>query len=122
MPDDKKNVVSLRGRGPAFHIARPADLPPGVAFIQWRVENLEEMTRFLEPFMVRIMPIPGDQLMIQGALTAMDLQISPGDCLIVHNDKLGVVRVPESAKYRESDDPAAFKKGQAGYIDPASLN
>lgn len=111
----------LRGRGVAAKIPLPRDLPKVDAYIQWRVENQEEFARFLEPFMVRIKPIPGDQLLIQGAMTGMDIQVSPGDVLILHNNQLGVVRIPESAKFRESDDSDDFKKGEAGHIDGDSL-
>jgi len=114
--------TNLRGRGVAAAIPHPRDLPPGCPHIQWRVENQEEVARFLEDFMVRIKPIPGDQLLIQGAFTGADIQVSPGDVLVLYNDKIGVVRVPESAKYRESDDPDDFKKGEAGYIDPDLRN
>ena len=100
----------------------PRDLPKVDAYVQWRVENQEEVARFLEDFMVRIKPIPGDQLLIQGAFTGMDLQVSPGDVLVLHNDQLGVVRIPESAKFRESDDPDDFQKGTAGHIDKSALN
>ena len=72
--------------------------------------------------MVRIKPIPGDQLLIQGAFTKMDLQLSPGDCLILHNDRLGVVRVPESEVYRSGDASDFTDKRKAGYIDPHLLN
>lgn len=119
---DRKKVVSLRGRGVAAAIPLPRDMPKVDAYVQWRVENQEEMARFLEPFMVRIKPIPGDQLLIQAAMTGSDIQLSPGDVLVLQGDQLGVVRIPESAKYRESEDPADFKKGEAGYIDPASLH
>ncbi len=68
--------------------------------------------------MVRIKPIPGDQLLIQGALTGMDLQVSPGDVIVLNGNQLGVVRIPESEKYRESSDPTDFQKGEAGHIDP----
>lgn len=118
---DRKKVVPLRGRGVAAAIPMPRDLPKVDKYIQWRVENQEEFARFLEPFMVRIKPIPGDQLLIQGAITGMDLQISPGDVLILNNDQLGVVRIPESEKYRESDDSDDFKKGEAGHIDAGTL-
>ena len=108
----------LRGRGVAASIPLPRDLPKVDAYVQWRVENQEEVARFLEPFMVRLSPIPGDQLLIQGAITGMDLQVSPGDVLILQNGRLGGVRIPESAKFRESDDPADFLKGEAGHIEP----
>lgn len=119
---DGKKVVALRGRGVAAKIPLPRDLPQVDAFVQWRVENQEEVARFLEDFMVRIKPIPGDQLLIQSAFTKMDLQVSPGDVLILNNGQLGIVRIPESAKYRESDNPDDFQKGEAGYFDPAKLH
>jgi len=112
----------LRGRGVASAIPLPRDLPQVDAYIQWRVENQEEVARFLEDFMVRIKPIPGDQILIQGAFTGMDIQVSPGDVIILKDNQLGVVRIPESVKFRESDDPDDFKKGEAGYMDPERLN
>ncbi len=115
---DRKKVVPLRGRGVAAAIPLPRDLPQVDSYVQWRVENQEEVARFLEDFLVRIKPIPGDQLLIQGAMTGMDLQVSPGDVLVLNNGQLGVVRIPESAKFRESDDPDDFAKGEAGYMDP----
>ena len=112
----------LRGRGIAAAIPLPRDLPEVDSYIQWRVENQEEFARFLEPFMVRIKPIPGDQLLIQGAFTGMDLQISPGDVLVLKDNRLGVVRIPESAKFRESDNPDDFAPGTAGHIGPDALH
>ena len=111
----------LRGRGVAASIPLPRDLPKVDAYVQWRVENQEEVARFLEDFMVRIKPIPGDQLLIQGAITGMDLQVSPGDVIVLNGSQLGVVRIPESEKYRESDDSDDFKKGEAGHIDAGTL-
>ena len=115
---DRKKVVPLRGRGVAAAIPLPRDLPQVDSYVQWRVENQEEVARFLEDYMVRIKPIPGDQLLIQGAITGTDLQVSPGDVLVLNKGQLGVVRIPESAKFRESDDPDDFAKGEAGYMDP----
>lgn len=111
----------LRGRGVAASIPLPRDLPKVDAYVQWRVENQEEVARFLEDFMVRVKPIPGDQLLIQGAITGMDLQVSPGDVIVLNDNQLGVVRIPESAKYRESDNSDDFKKGEAGHIDSGTL-
>ena len=112
---------NLRGRGVAASIPLPRDLPEVDAYVQWRVENQEEVARFLEDFMVRIKPIPGDQLLIQGAITGMDLQVSPGDVIVLNGSQLAVVRIPESAKYRESDNSDDFKKGEAGHIDAGTL-
>jgi hypothetical protein len=111
----------LRGRGVAASIPLPRDLPQVDAYVQWRVENQEEVARFLEEFMVRIKPIPGDQLLIQGAITGADLQVSPGDVIVLNGNQLGIVRIPESEKYRESDDSDDFKKGEAGHIDAGTL-
>jgi hypothetical protein len=90
-------------------LPRPSDLPD-VPWVQWRVENQEEMARFLEDFMVRMVRVPGDQLLIQGAFSKMDIQLSPGDLLVLWpatserpNEQLGVVRAPESVVHREAD-------------------
>lgn len=87
-------------------LPRPADMPD-VPWVQWRVENHEEMARFLEDYQVRLKPIPGDQLHIQTAHTRGDIQLSPGDCLVIleHSGRkrLGVVRSPASLQVREGD-------------------
>lgn len=90
-------------------LPRPSDLPD-VPWVQWRVENVEEMARFLEDFVVRMVPIPGDQLLIQSAAGKGGIQLSPGDVLVlwpataVHRSpQLGVVRAPESVPFREAD-------------------
>ncbi len=90
-------------------LPRPSDLPD-IPWVQWRVENGEEIARFLEDFIVRIKPIPNDQLLIQGAFTKLDLQLSPGDCLVLWpataehpHEQLGVIRAPESVPFREAD-------------------
>lgn len=85
----------------------PTDMPD-VPWIQWRVENLEEMVRFLEGFEVRMARIPGDQLIIQTRWTRGDIQLAPGDSLVLMQNegrkRLGVVRVPASLQTREGDD------------------
>jgi hypothetical protein len=92
---------------------RPTDMPD-LPWVQWRVENVEEVARFIEdnvvnPFGVRarFVRIPGDQLLIQTAVVNSDLQLSPGDCLILHVDRgrprLGVVRAANSVPFREAD-------------------
>ena len=87
-------------------LPRPSDMPD-VPWVQWRVENLEEMARFLEDFMVRMKTVPGDQLVVQTAFTKGDIQLSPGDCLVLMENegrkRLGVVRVPASLQVREGD-------------------
>ena len=85
----------------------PTDMPD-VPWIQWRVENVEEMLRFLEPYEVRMVAIPGDQLLIQTRYTRGDIQLAPGDSLIIEEhegrERLGVIRVPASLQTREGDN------------------
>ena len=80
---------------------------PDVPWMQWRVENIEEMARFLEDYQVRMKLIPGDQLLIQTAHIHGDIQLSPGDSLVLMENegrkRLGVVRVPASLQVREGD-------------------
>ena len=91
-------------------LERPTDMPD-VPWIQWRVENLEEMVRFLESFEVRMARIPGDQLLIQTRFTRGDIQLAPGDSLVLMENegrkRLGVVRVPASLQTREGDGLSA---------------
>ncbi len=86
----------------------PADMPP-IPYVQWRVENLEEVDRFLEDFHVRIKLIPGDQLLVQGH-GKMSLQLSPGDCLVLWDSdgvaSLGYIRAPGSYAHREGEQLA----------------
>ena len=94
-------------------LPRPTDMPD-VPWIQWRVENVDEMYRFLEDEIVnkfnvrlRMLRIPGDQILIQTAVLNSDLQISPGDCLVITEfnglPRLGVVRAKSSVPIREAD-------------------
>jgi len=87
-------------------LPRPSDMPD-VPWVQWRVENVEEVARFLEDYQVRMMPVPGDQLVVQTAYTHGDIQLSPGDCLVLMEHqgrkRLGVVRAPASLQVREGD-------------------
>lgn len=88
-------------------LERPTDMPD-VPWVQWRVENLDEMVRFLEDFEVRIATIPGDQLLIQTRWLRGDIQLAPGDSLVLmeYSDRkqLGVIRVPASLQTREGDN------------------
>ncbi len=84
----------------------PTDMPD-VPWIQWRVENVEEMARFLEPYVVRIHRAPGDQLVIQTPIVNSEIQLSPGDCLVIAmeggRERFGVVRARNSVPFREAD-------------------
>lgn len=92
---------------------RPTDMPD-LPWVQWRVENVEEMYRFLEDEIVnkfnvraRMVRAPNDQLVVQTAVLNSDLQLSPGDCLVIaeyeHGPRLGVVRARNSVPFREAD-------------------
>lgn len=90
-------------------LPQPTDLPD-IPWVQWRVENFEEVDRFLEDFEVRMRPAPGNQLLIQSAASKGSIQLSPGDCLVLWpasaehpREQLGVVRAPESIVHREAD-------------------
>lgn len=91
----------------------PTDMPD-LPWIQWRVENLEEFSRFIEDQIVnrlgarmRVVRAPGDQLILQTHVFNSDLQISPGDCLVIHEQggqpRLGLVRARSSVPIREAD-------------------
>lgn len=88
-------------------LPKPDDMPD-LPWIQWRVENIEEMLRFLEPYEARMVQIPGDQVLIQTRFTGGDIQLSPGDCLLIMGaegggERLGVVRAAASVAIREAD-------------------
>ena len=94
-------------QGKLNRLEAPTDMPD-IPWIQWRVENVEEMTRFLENYEVRMKRIPGDQLLIQTRHTRGDIQLAPGDSLVITSDfagrpRLGVVRRPESVQVMEGD-------------------
>lgn len=91
----------------------PSDMP-NLPWVQWRVENVEEMYRWLEDNItnkfnvhVRMVNIPGHQVLIQTAVLNADLQLSPGDCLVLHEHmglpRLGIVRAKNSVPFREAD-------------------
>lgn len=85
----------------------PTDMPD-LPWLQWRVENVEELARFLEPYEARFVAIPGDQVLIQTRFTKGDIQLSPGDCLVIvklegGREQLGVVRAAASVAHREAD-------------------
>lgn len=61
--------------------------------VQWQCDNMKEIEEFLEAFHVRMQPAPGDRLMIQG-FGGMNIILAPGDCLVLDDNSLGVVRAP----------------------------
>jgi len=99
------------GRGKAARIEKPTDLPKGAHYVQWRVENADELAIFLEPFVCRLRRIIGDQMLVIFP-GGSNLQLSPGDVLLVlprtkRNpiDKLGVIHAKTTPALRESEDP-----------------
>jgi len=96
-------------RGKASRIDAPTDLPAGWKFIQWKVENADELVVFLEPYDVRMRRAPGDHMLIQGRHTGMNLQLSPGDCLVIKpatddtGEQLGMIHSASAIYHRESE-------------------
>jgi len=60
--------------------------------VQWRLDNLDEIEAMLEPFHARCRQ-DGDDLLIQ-SIGGLDTHISPGDCLLLDGDRLGILRAP----------------------------
>ena len=93
-------------QGHLNRLPRKEDLPD-IPCVQWRVENREEIARFLEAYEVRIVDVPGNQLVIQTPIINSDIQLSPGDYLVLEQngerERLGVVRVRDSVPFREAD-------------------
>ena len=100
-------------QGHLNRLALPSDMPD-LPWVQWRVENLDEFARFLEDEIVNkfnarvfVKNIPGNQLLIQTHVINSDMQLSPGDCLVVHTQngrpRLGIVRARDSVPFREAD-------------------
>jgi len=97
------------GRGKATGIDAPVDLPKGWRWIQWRIENADELAVFLEGYDVRMRRAPGDHMLIQARHTGMNLQLSPGDCLVIKpadddtGEQLGMIHSRNAIQYRESE-------------------
>jgi hypothetical protein len=99
------------GRGKAARIDDNLNVPDGWRYVQWRVENADELAVFLEDFVVRMRRAPGDHMLIQGAGGGLSLQLSPGDCLVIRpalddsGEQLGVIRSKLSHYFKESENP-----------------
>ena len=61
--------------------------------VQWKVDNLDEVQAFLEPFHARCRQDTDDRLLIQ-AVGGLSTHIAPGDSLILRGDSLGILRAP----------------------------
>ena len=85
------------------------DVPKGWKAIQWVVENADDLAVFLEDYDVRMRRIPGHGMLVQGRNTGMNLQLMPGDCLVIKpalddsGEQLGVIYSPKAVEYRESE-------------------
>ena len=97
------------GRGKASKIDDPVDLPAGWKYIQWRVENAEDLAIFLEEWDVRMRRAPGDHMLVQGRYTGLSLQLSPGDILIIKPatdswpEQRGMIHSKNAIHHRESE-------------------
>lgn len=106
------------GRGKASQLEQKIELPKGWRGVQWLVENADELAVFLEPFMVRMRRAPGDHMLIQSpGPHGMNLQLSPGDVLVVRpalddsGEQLGVVKSSLSDELKESETPHLILPG-----------
>lgn len=85
------------------------EIPNGWKYIQWRVENADELAIFLEDYDVRMRRMPGDGMLVQGRLNGMNLQLMPGDCLVIRpaqddsGEQLGVIHSAKAREFRESE-------------------
>lgn len=85
------------------------DVPKGWKAIQWVVENADDLAIFLEDYDVRMRRIPGHGMLIQGRTTGMNLQLMPGDALVIRpalddsGEQLGVIYSANAIEHRESE-------------------
>lgn len=107
------------GRGVADKFEK-LDLPKGWKWVQWKVENPDELAVFLEDFVVRMRRAPGDLMLIQSpGDRGMNLTLYPGDCLVIRpaadesGDQLGVVRSKLAREFAESETPHLILPGVA---------
>ena len=97
------------GRGFASQIDQNVKVPDGWRYVQWLVENPDELAVFLEPYDVRMRRIPGNGMLVQARHTGMNLQLMPGDCLVIRpatddsGEQLGVIYSPMAKEHRESE-------------------
>lgn len=59
--------------------------------VQWRVDNLNEIERFLQDFQARCRVDTGDRLLLQ-TWGGLDTYLNPGDTLLLDDKRLGIVR------------------------------
>ena len=61
--------------------------------VQWTCDNQDEFENLLFAFCTHT-ERSGDNLLISG-LNGLAIELWPGDCIIIEDDKLGIIRVPE---------------------------
>jgi hypothetical protein len=104
------------GEGKASYLrGQIPDLPKGVKWVQWLVENPDELAVFLEDFVVRMRRAPGDLMLVQApsvnGARQWSLTLYPGDCLVRlpatddRGDQLGVIRSKLARDFAESETP-----------------
>ena len=67
--------------------------------VQWKLDNLDEIEKLLEPFHARCAR-DGDDLLIQ-AWGGLSTWLSPGDCVILDGDRLGILRAPTESDVKD---------------------
>ena len=63
---------------------------------QWKINNQPELETLLADFAVQF-ERSGDHLLITGPM-GLEIELAPGDCLLLDGERIGVVRVPVEAK------------------------
>jgi hypothetical protein len=101
------------GKGKADYLRQQLpNMPKGWRWVQWLVENPDELAVFLEDFLVRMRRAPGDLMLIQSpGEGGMNLTLYPGDVLVVRpalddsGEQLGVIRSKLAHHFAESETP-----------------
>lgn len=101
------------GKGKASYLKQHLpNMPKGWKWVQWLVENPDELAVFLEDHVVRMRRAPGDLMLVQSpGERGMNLTLYPGDVLVLaptpdgSGERLGVVRSELAKHFAESETP-----------------
>ena len=63
---------------------------------QWKIDNQQELEKILVDFAVQF-ERSGDHLLITGPM-GLEIELEPGDCVMIEGERIGVVRVPKDSK------------------------
>ena len=63
---------------------------------QWKINNQPELEKILTDFAVQF-ERSGDHLLITGPM-GLEIELEPGDGVIIDGERIGVVRVPKQVK------------------------